>query len=224
MNPEILKKCLSGEASDTEWDLYQDWLRGAAEEMEEDIFITQNHVLVNEAEVKQRIWKQLSKSNRKQDLFNRRKEWMMYSSAAITCIMLSMLFFFPAGYPLNENHAMAFSHRNKRPFHVQNFEGLQFKLATESNIRLENQSNHEVKIEFNGNVMLKNTTHRDKHTEVIYTEANGHQVSKKVLLRKGRTYLFAFYPFQEDQLMVIEDRNLIDMPPVLALNLQHDFD
>lgn len=224
MNPEILKKCLSGEASDAEWDLYQDWLRGAAEEMEEDIFITQNHVLVSEAEVKQRIWKQLSKSNQKQDLFNRRKEWMMYSSAAITCIMLSMLFFFPAGYSPNANHAMVFSHRKNRPFSAQNFEGLEFKLAAESNIRLENQSNNQVKIEFNGNIMLKNTTLRDKHTEVLYTEADGHQVSKKILLRKGRTYLFAFYPFQEDKLVIVENRNLIDMPPVLALNLQNDFD
>lgn len=224
MNPEILKKCLSGEASDAEWDLYQDWLRGAAEEMEEDIFVMQNHVMVTEAEVKQRIWKQLSKSNQKQDLFNRRKEWLMYSSAAITCIILSILFFVPGGYPLNANHAMVFSHRNSRSFRAQNFEGLQFKLAAESNVRLENQSNNQVKIEFNGNMMLKNTTLHDKQTEVLYTETNGRQISKKLLLRKGRTYLFAFYPFQDDKLVVIENRNLIDMPPVLALNLQNDFD
>lgn len=223
MNPEILKKCLSGEATDAEWDLYQDWLRGAAEELEEDIFFADNLIIATEAEVKQRMWKQLSKSNQKYDLFNRRKQWLMYSSAAATLLMISVLFFFPDSYPLNASHSMVFSHKDHKPFPAENFEGLQFKLAAESNVRLENQPDDQLKIEFNGSMMLKNTTVRDKNTEVLYTEANGHQVNKKVLLRKGRTYLFAYYPFQEDKLIVIENRKLIDMPPVLALNLQHDF-
>lgn len=217
MNPEILKKCLSGEASDTEWKLYEDWLRGEAEEIAEEIDLPAS------AASQMRMWQEIKKSNQKQDLFNRRKQWMMYTSAAAILIIISLLVVFPGKYFSETNYSMVFSHQTNTPFIEKEFDGLKLKLGTQSTVRLENLPDNKIDIAFSGNMILKNTTLQDKDTEVFYTEADGHMMSKKLLLRRGRTYLFAYYPFEDDKLMVIENRNLIDMPPVLALNLENEF-
>lgn len=217
MNPEILNKCLSGEASKEEWAAYQDWLEGTDEE--EDL-----SGIDIEQESNARMWLQIQGENQKKDRFRKYKRQILWGSVAASLILISTVLLFAPKQPLHSNQQMVFQSDSSQPLAEKEFDGLLMKLGTNSKVKMQSQMDKDINIQLSGNMMLSNTSAQDKYTQVLCTASNGHQISRKICLKKGQKYLLAYYPLKEDKLLVIENRVLMDMPPALVMNLKNDFD
>jgi len=216
MNPETLKKCLSGEASKEEWIAYQQWLEGA----DEDDDITE---IGTEEGADSRIWLQIQGENQKQYRFHKYKIYTLWGAVAASLVLISALLIFSQKQTLQSNQQMVFQSDSSQPFLEKEFEGLLMKLGTNSKVKMQSQIDNDIDIQLSGNMMLSNTSTQDKYTQVLYTASDGHQISKKICLKKGQKYLLAYYPLKKDKLLVIENHVLMDMPPALVMNLKNDF-
>jgi hypothetical protein len=217
MNPETLKKCLSGDASKEEWIAYQQWLEGA----DEDDDLAEINI---EEGSDSRIWFQIQQENKKQDRFHKYKMHTLWGSVAASLVLISALLIFSQKQTLHSNQQMVFQSDSAQPFLEKEFEGLLMKLGTNSKVRMQSQIDNDIDIQLSGNMMLSNTSTQDKYTQLLYTAPDGHQISKKICLKKGQKYLLAYYPLKKDKLLVIENHVLMDMPPALVMNLKNDFD
>lgn len=217
MNPETLKKCLSGDASKEEWIAYQQWLEGADED--DDL----PEIGIEEGS-DSRIWLQIQGENQKQDRFRKYKIYTLWGSVAASLILISALLVFSQKQTLQSGQQMVFQSDSSQPFLEKEFEGLLMKLGSNSKVRMQSQIDNDINIQLSGNMMLSNTSAQDKYTEVQYTTSDGQQISKKICLKKGQKYLLAYYPLKKDKLLVIENHVLMDMPPALVMNLKNDFD
>lgn len=216
MNPELLKKCLSGEATQVEMQAYQHWLDGSV-----DVDCATEYEI--EAGAEQRLWRQIKAQNAKFAVTQASKRWLGRMAIAATLIVGLVCIGF---YGLDHNasvEALVFKHDGNKPFQEKAFEGLRFRLGTDSEALLKNTDNNGIVIHFSGNMMLSNRSAADQHTEISYTMPNGKQTRKGVNLRKGRTYFLAYYPFKSENLMIVEERDLMNIPPALALNITNDF-
>jgi hypothetical protein len=216
MNPETLKKCLSGNASKEEWIAYEQWLEGADED--DDL----PEIGIEEGS-DSRIWSQIQGKNQKQDRFHKYKMHTLWGSVAAGLLLISTLLLFSPKQTLHSNQQMVFQSDNSQPFLEKEFQGLLMTLGTNSKVSLQSQIDNDINIQLSGNMMLSNTSAQDKYTQVLYTTSDGHQISKKICLRKGQKYLLAYYPLKKDKLLIIENHVLMDMPPALVMNLRNDF-
>lgn len=217
MNPETLKKCLSGDASKEEWIAYQQWLEGADED--DDL----PEIGIEEGS-DSRIWLQIQGENQKQDRFRKYKIYTLWGSVAASLILISALLVFSQKQTLQSGQQVVFQSDSSQPFLEKEFEGLLMKLGSNSKVRMQSQIDNDINIQLSGNMMLSNTSAQDKYTEVQYITSDGQQISKKICLKKGQKYLLAYYPLKKDKLLVIENHVLMDMPPALVMNLKNDFD
>jgi hypothetical protein len=217
MNPETLKKCLSGNASKEEWIAYQQWLEGANED--DDL----PEIDIEEGS-DSRIWQQIQGENQKQDRFHKYKMNTLWGSVAASLVLISALLIFSQKQMLHSNQQMVFQSDSAQPFLEKEFKGLLMKLGTNSKVSMQSQIDNDINIQLSGNMMLSNTSAQDKYTQLLYTASDGHQISKKICLKKGQKYLLAYYPLKKDKLLVIENHVLMDMPPALVMNLKNDFD
>jgi len=217
MNPETLKKCLSGDASKEEWIAYQQWLEGADED--DDLA----EIGIEEGS-DSRIWLQIQEENQKQDRFHKYKMHTLWGSVAASLVLISVLLIFSQRQTLHSNQQMVFQSDSSQPFLEKEFKGLLMKLGSNSKVSMQSQIDNDINIQLSGNMMLSNTSAQDKYTQVLYTASDGHQISKKICLKKGQKYLLAYYPLKKDKLLVIENHVLMDMPPALVMNLKNDFD
>lgn len=217
MNPELLKKCLSGKAKAEEWAQYLDWLEGnPQQDAEAELFFARPGA-------GERIWEQIQQKNKNQSALGVKKLWSkaLAGAACLAMICSLGLWFFYDGPAVNES--MVFRYQQERPWLENHFKGMEFRLTRNSEVTLEEKGQGSTNVQFSGQMMLSNHSGKDKETEIFYQLTDGKKTSKKVLLRKGKTYFFAYYPFKEDQLVVVEDRAYMDIPPALAINLKNDF-
>jgi len=216
MNPELLKKCLSGEASNAEMQAYHHWLDGSTEEE----FDKEYEI---EAEAEQRLWIQINDENAQFELHRFRKLWLGRIAVAATLVIGLFCLGLYSVDQRDSTKEMAFKHEGNETFQEKTFEGLRFRLGNDSEALLKNAADDRVAIHFSGNMMLSNKSAYDQYTEISYTMPDGRQTKKEVNLRKGHTYFLAYYPFKSENLMIVEERDLMNMPPALALNITNDF-
>lgn len=217
MNPETLKKCLSGDASEEEWSAYEQWLEGE-DDANEDL----SEIAIAEG-ADTRIWKQIQGQNQQQDRSRIKRLRAVWISAAASLALIGSFMLFSSKQAI-PSQKIVFQSDHSLPLPEREFEGLRMKLGANSKVKLQRQQDNDINIQLSGNVMLSNTSAQDKYTQVSYTTSDGHQMSRKICLKKGQKYLFAYYPLKEDKLLVIENNALMDMPPALVMNLKNDFD
>ncbi|SHG79788.1 hypothetical protein [Pedobacter caeni] len=218
MNPETLKKCLSGDASKEEWATYQQWLEGV--DNEEDCL---SEVSIEEGS-NTRIWQQIQEQNQRQDRFRKYKMQTIWIAVAASLLLICSCLIFFRNEAAPPNQQMVFQSDDSYPLLEKEFDGILMKLGTNSKVKMQSLVDNDINIQLSGNILISNTSAQDKYTEVLYTATDGHQSSRKILLKKGQKYLLAYYPLKEDKLLVIENQALMDMPPALVMNLKHDFD
>lgn len=214
MNPELLKKCLSGQADASEWIAYQLWLEGDPE-LEDTLPVA----LVNDHHG-ERIWEQVKLHNQKYDLLKRFKNRLIFSAAASLILLCAIVSLFR--HRSVNVEGLVFRQGEHSPFLEKEFEGLRVKLGRDSKVKMQ-EIGGQMDVQFTGNMMLNNVSGRDRETEIFYKRANGTQISQKFRLKKNKIYYLACNPSNHDQLLIVEDRAFMDMPPVLARNLKSQF-
>ncbi|MBB5623138.1 hypothetical protein HDE69_004221 [Pedobacter cryoconitis] len=215
MNPELLKKCLSGNASEEELKIYEKWMEGEADDFDAEELTGENIPLQSE------VWAKISAENLKyghSQLFNSKVFKLLVAAS-----LLVIFYFFCFQRSVSKDQFMVFHYDQSRPAMEKEFDGLKIRLGQNGMVRLVQQKNDTLDISFSGNMMVRNTTSADKEILVLSRNNEGQFRSKKLNLRKGRSYLLAHYLFKDDELVMVENRNLMDMPPVLALNMKRDF-
>lgn len=214
MNPELLRKCLSGKADASEWMAYQLWLEGDPDQEESGLSVPA------EPGDEQRIWNRIAVQNHQSDRSRRHKRRYFLSAAASIALVCSFVVL-GIKYSGPAIGIQIFKSAENNPFHEKEFEGLRFKLGKDSEVKMQDVDG-QTDVQFAGNIMLSNRSGRDRETEIFYKQTNGKQTSKKLKLKKDRTYYLASNPVN-DQLLIVEDRAFMDMPPVLARNLKSEF-
>jgi len=214
MDPELLRKCLSGNASEEELEIYEKWMEGEDDDLDAEELIQADMPLQSE------VWAKIGAQNLKHDYSRLYKNQLF--KIAVAASLLAVLCFFAFQNRVSPNHFMVFHYDHSRPLMEQEFDGLRIRLGQNGMVKLAQQANT-LDISFSGNVMLSNTTAADKEILVVSKNNGGQAWSKKINLRKGRSYLLAHYIFKEDELVMVENHNLIDMPPALAINMKRDF-
>jgi len=215
MNPELLKKCLSGNASEEELEIYEKWMEGEADDFDAEELTWEN------MPPQHLVWAKISAENLKHNhsqLYRHR-----IFKFAIAASLLAVFYFFCFQRNTAKDQLMVFHYDQSRPSLEKEFDGLKIRLGQNGMVKLIQQENDTLDISFSGNMMVRNTTSADKEILVLSKNNEGQVRSKKLNLRKGRCYLLAHYLFKDDELVMVENRNLMDMPPVLALNMKRDF-
>ncbi|RAJ34272.1 hypothetical protein [Pedobacter cryoconitis] len=215
MNPELLKKCLSGNASEEELKIYEKWMEGEADDLDAEELTGENIPPQHE------VWAKISAENLKHNhsqLYRNR-----IFKLAVAASLLAVFYFFSFQRNTSRDQLMVFHYDQSRPSQEKEFDGLRIRLGQNGMVKLIQQENDTLDISFSGNMMVSNTTSADKEILVLSKNNEGQVWSKKLNLRKGRSYLLAHYLFKDDELVMVENRNLTDMPPILALNMKRDF-
>lgn len=215
MNPELLKKCLSGNASEEELEIYSKWMEGDDGESDAEDITAGNIPLQGE------VWARIKAQNLKHDHSQLYKNRVF--KLAVAASLLAIFYFF--GFQRNEpaGHQLVFRYDRSKPSQEKEFDGLRIRLGQNGKVKLAQQANEPLDISFSGNMMLSNTTSSDKEILVVSKSTDGQTWSKKLNLRKGRSYLLGYYLYKADELVVAENRNLMNMPPALAMNMKRDF-
>ncbi|MCW3465307.1 hypothetical protein [Chitinophaga nivalis] len=213
MNPEILKKCLSGTATPAEMAAYDRWLAGEEEEIATPAPAEEGR--------RERMWEQITTENHRLDhRAGIRKivvQWAVAASILLVCLVAAF-----AGKSRFSQQELAFSNQSNSPLPRKTFDGLHVRLGGQSEVSMHHTGNN-MAIDFAGSLLLSNPASEDRPTIVSYTKNDGCKASKKLLLRKGKTYLLAYYPYGNGEVIVVENRSLMDMPPALAQHIKKDF-
>jgi len=215
MNPELLRKCLSGNASEEELEIYEKWMEGEVDEPDAEEFNNKDIPLQHE------VWAKISARNLKYDHSQLYKNRIFKMAAAAS--LLAILSFCVFQNRVSPAQFMVFHYDQSRPLMEKEFDGLKIRLGHNGKVKLAQQANDPLDISFSGNMMLSNTSTADKEILILSKNNDGQVWSKKVNLRKGKSYLLAHYLFKEDELVMVENSNLMNMPPALAINMKRDF-
>lgn len=215
MNPELLKKCLSGNASEEELEIYSKWMEGDDDEADAEEIIT------GDIPVSSEVWARIKAQNLKHDHSQLYKNRAFKLSVAAS--LLAVFYFFGFQYSAPVGRQLVFHYDQSKPLLEKEFDGLRIRLGQNGKVKMAQQRNELLDISFSGNMMLSNTTSDDKEILVVSKSTGGQVTSKRLNLRKGRSYLLGHYLFKTDELVVTENRDLMNMPPALAMNMKRDF-
>ena len=215
MNPELLRKCLSGNASEEELEIYEKWMEGADDDLYAEELIPADMPSQSE------VWAKISAENLKHNHSQLYKNRIF--KMAVAASLLAVFCFFAFQHSISPDQYMVFHYDQSQPLMEQEFDGLRIRLGHNGTVKLALQANDPLDMSFSGNMMVSNTTTADKEILVLSKNNDGQVWSKKVNLRKGKSYLLAHYLFKDDELVIVENRNLMDMPPALAINMKRDF-
>lgn len=214
MNPDLLKKCLSGKASDAEWELYQHWINGDAaetdlEELDQDIEPVRDRIMAN-----------ILKKNEQHRLHvNRKRTWAVGIgiAASLFCVFY-LSFLFHSGPELQQ--AQVYRYEDQSAHSENNFNGIVVQLAKNSQASFNQQSSANINLHFLGSVMLSNRSSEDQHIIV----QNHKDEVKKMCLRKGHSYFLSYLNFKYEEIIMVDRQSMNDIPPAMAMNMQQQFD
>ncbi len=214
MNSELLKKCLSGEASDSEWEIYQNWMDG---DIPEDNL---ENLGSDEFFIKHRILTSIQVKNTQNQLQRGqlKKLAILVSGIAASLCCVIYLSFFNNSQP-QKQRVQVFTYNSNSISKENNFNGIIVKLAKNSKISLNQLSATHIDLKFLGSVMLSNTSTKDQN--VIIQHGKG--TIKKMHLRKGHSYLLSTLNFKYEEVILVDKQKMNDIPPALALNMQQQF-
>ncbi|WP_316750508.1 hypothetical protein [Pedobacter gandavensis] len=214
MNPDLLKKCLSGQASDAEWESYQSWINGDAEEND-----LEN--LDQEAEqVKNSILASILHKKEQQHSYSERKRSFAIAvgiAASLFCV-LYLSFLFHSGPELQQ--AQVYKYDDQSAHLENNFNGIIVQLAKNSQASLNQQSSANINLHFLGSVMLSNRSSEDQHLTV----QNHKDEFKKICLRKGHSYFLSYLNFNFEEIIMVDKQSMNEIPPAMAMNMIQQFD
>ncbi|WP_316819417.1 hypothetical protein [Pedobacter gandavensis] len=214
MNPELLKKCLSGKASNAEWESYLSWMNGDGlendlAELDQDTNPIKNSIL----------GKILQKKEQHRIQINRKRTISIATgiAASLFCVLyLSVLFH--AETKLQQ--AQVFRYEDQSSQSENNFNGIIVQLAKNSQASLNQQKNANINLHFLGSVMLSNRSSEDQHITV----QNHKDELKKICLRKGHSYFLSYLNFKFEEIIMVDKQSMNEIPPALAMNMQQQFD
>ena len=212
MNPELLKKCLSGNASDSEWETYLNWMNGDGPEHSLEDLDT------NDKLIKDRILSQVISKNKQYNLHTRRKTVTLITgiAASLFCVFY-LSFLFHSHHKLQ--HAQFFRYQTANAPLENNFNGIIVQLAKNSEASLNQNTRSNIDLHFLGSVMLSNKSAQDQN---ITIQHNNDKI-KKMCLRKGHSYLLSYLNFKYQEVIMVDKQSMNDIPPALAMNMQQQF-
>lgn len=215
MNPELLKKCLSGNASDSEWETYLEWISGEA--MEDDLPAMPEA----DKEIKERNWNNIIAQNKRYHLLQKRRNWFAGTgiAAALLCIGYFSFFF---NQQTALQHMQVFRYNAHSPVTENRFNGIKVQLAKGSEVSLKQVYEDNIDLNFSGAVMLSNTDSEDQYI-VVKPHNNTTASSRKICLRKGHSYFLSYFNFEHQELIMVDKQRLPDMPPAIAMNMRQSF-
>ncbi|HWW38789.1 hypothetical protein [Pedobacter sp.] len=216
MSPELLKKCIAGNASDSEWEEYLLWMDGDGSDAFDD-----PHLEID-LDIQQRSWKKIRASNLKYEQSRTRKLWLLSSSVAAVLAFLCAFIFFKQKESQERQYEI-FTYNALSPAIEKTFNGLNIRLAKNSEVVMNRESNQLIDVYFSGAVMLSNNSDEDQYIIVRSESSKPNEATKKMCLRKGQSYLLSYYTSKKDELLVVNKQRLLDIPPAIALNMRQDF-
>jgi|GEM_PF-1766636 len=212
MNPELLKKCLSGTASDSEWEAYLNWMDGDIPESDlEDLGN-------NDKLIKDRILNQVIAQNEQYNLRRQIKTITLITgiAASLFCIIYCS-FLFHSHHKLQQAQVFTYSNTTASP--ENNFNGIIVQLAKNSEASLNQITRSNIDLHFLGSVMLSNNSAQDQN---ITIQHNNDKI-KKMCLRKGHSYLLSYLNFKYQEVIMVDKQSMSEIPPALAMNMQQQF-
>lgn len=206
---------MAGNASDSEWEEYLKWMDGEGEEEPDP-------VQVPDMEVRQRSWEVIQSINQNYNKSRIRKRWVWQGLAAacITFLCVFALFHFKG---TASRQYEVFTYNTLRPAIEKEFNGINVRLAKDSEIIMNQEGRQQVDVRFTGVVMLSNTSNEDQYIIVKADQTQPGQALRKMCLKKGQSYLLSYYTNSQKELLIVDRQRLLDIPPAMALNMRQDF-
>jgi len=215
MNPELLKRCLSGTATDAEQEMYLEWING------EDIAADFNDLPVTE-QLKNRSWEKILQQNKQYDHKQRRRKWMLNTGIAASLFLVAYFSFFAKTNGTRLKHMEVSRYSKNAVCRAYSFNGLTVELAKDSQASLKQQQDAAIDLNFSGSVLLKNTDDQDKYLYIQPKKDTGDS-DRKVCLRKGRSYVLSYFNDKQVELIVVDNQHMLNIPPALAMNMRKNF-
>jgi len=215
MNPELLKRCLSGTATDAEQEMYLEWING------EDIAADFNDLPVPE-QLKNRSWEKILQENKQYDHKHRMRKWMLNTGIAASLFLVAYFSFFTKTTGNRLQHIEVSRYSKSASLTAYSFNGLTVELAKDSQASLKQEQDAAIDLNFSGSVLLKNTDDQDKYI-YIQPKKNTDGTHRKVCLQKGRSYVLSYFNDKQEELIVIDNQHMLNIPPALAMNMRQNF-
>jgi len=215
MNPELLKRCLSGTATDAEQEMYLEWING------EDIAADFNDLPVTE-QLKNRSWEKILQQNKQYDHKQRRRKWMLNTGIAASLFLVAYFSFFAKTNGTRLQHMEVSRYSKNAVCRAYSFNGLTVELAKDSQASLKQEQNAAIDLNFSGSVLLKNTDDQDKYIYIQPKKDTGGS-DRKVCLQNGRSYVLSYFNDKQEELIVVDNQHMLNIPPALAMNMRQNF-
>jgi len=213
MNPELLKKCLSGKATDSEMDKYRLWLDGGDNENLPEETSSPADDLVGQ--------RMLTHISLKKKQISKKQRLVTYTASAAACLLAIFYFsLFSAHRPFVQ-HSQVFKYDEEKGLIENNFNGITVKLAKNSEVSLQQEESKVINLRFLGSILLHNDTEEDQHI-VVNSSAPG-QDHRNLRLMKGHSYLLSYINLREEELIMVDQQRLKDIPPAVAMAMRQTF-
>lgn len=213
MNPDLLKKCLSGKASASEWEAYLSWMNGDASDDDLDNLGQDPELLKNS------ILNRVIQKNGQLDRIHKRRKKLAIGisiAASLFCV-LYLSFLFHTGQDLHRSQVFRYQAQASQADH--NFNGISVQLAKNSQVSFNQHKKADIDLQFLGAVMLSNKSAEDQHITIQHQNDE----VKRMCLRKGHSYLLSYLNFKYEEVIIVDKQNMNEIPPALAMNMKQQF-
>nr|WP_295927813.1 hypothetical protein [uncultured Dyadobacter sp.] len=136
------------------------------------------------------------------------RPWVYLAAASVSLLLL-----FGIGGSLLSRHVEI--QNNSRHYDAFNASGLQLRLPPQASARVDlSLVSHRADLVFCGDVRIHNTSQSDVEMKLNLncTDGNPHDRTTSVIVRKDKKYLAFQYHFKSDEVVIVEEDRLFDLP------------
>lgn len=207
INKDLLEKFASGNCTDEERQLVEEWMNNNHDIPELPLSETEKEL------AQKRIWNNIAEK-----VTACRKDTMRYTLSAAAAIVLLL-----SGMTLlwhrEDERYMELGGKNK----VAEVEGMRFTLAGNSQAKMKFTSGEAANIVFCGLMEVTNTSGKDRPYVFESSCEKSNYTKKSMLMKAGKTYIVLHNYYKKDEIIILNRDNLAGLPDAITAQISEQF-
>jgi len=215
VNQELLERYHSNHCTAEERKLVEEWLFSAEVEDLDPLPLG-----INKSDLKERIWEDINGNSIKEPvpvaLKTRSNTYFMFKGAIAASLLIALFgavgYWLTRGTSFNEKEFISLNNSSTQEVKHINSNGYNVAIGPNTVAKINNLAGV---IDLSGSLLIS----PKKDIDLLFEGTK-----KKVTLKKGQTYIILKNKAGDEGIIVVSERNLMDLPPVMQKQITTQFD
>jgi hypothetical protein len=215
VNQELLERYHSNHCTAEERKLVEEWLFSAEVEDLDPLPLG-----INKSDLKERIWEDINGNSIKEPapvaLKTRSNTYFMFKGAIAASLLIALFgavgYWLTRGTSFNEKDFISLNNSSTQEVKHINSNGYNVAIGPNTVAKINNLAGV---IDLSGSLLIS----PKKDIDLLFEGTK-----KKVTLKKGQTYIILKNKAGDEGIIVVSERNLMDLPPVMQKQITTQFD